>query len=268
MSTPDAPLRGLAAAIRRADAPDRLHASVRDFMASQGVEGDDLDAMQAVPAERWMVYRRLVFNRFIEIVGVGLPRTCARLGPERLRAMVVDFIDAQASQSPYLRDVAGEFAAWMQNPSVAAGLEPWLIDLARHELLSFEVASLPEERNPLVVDELAIDAPVCFQDAARLARYSHAVHLLPDDELDDSIPERRETAILAYRDDEHRVRFLSLEPVAAAIVEELLAGRALGDAIREGCDHQTVAVDDAILAGIAELLADLADRGILRGMRK
>jgi hypothetical protein len=159
MSSLDAPLRALSDVIRRSDAPDRLRTSVGDFMAASGVQGEDLRAMTAIPPERWLVYRRLVLNRFVEIVETGLPRTASKLGRERLAGEVTRFIDQRASQSPYLRDIVAEFVAWASQAWSEGPLPRWLIDLARHELLGFEVSSLPEEPDVPVIDDLAIGSP-------------------------------------------------------------------------------------------------------------
>ncbi len=266
MSSPlDAPLRALADVIRQADAPDRLRTSVVDFMAARGVRGEDLHAMATIPPDRWLVYRRLVLNRFVEMVENGLPRTAATLGRERLVREVERFIDQRASQSPYLRDIVAEFVTWASDAWSAGPTWPWLMDLARHELLGFEVSSLADEHDVSGTDELAIGKPVVMQRSARLARYAYAVHDLPDDITDRCEPVCEETAILAYRDREHRVRFLKLGPLAAALIEELMAGELLGEAIRRACEQAHVDLNDAVLGDIAVLLADLADRGVLRG---
>jgi len=234
-------------------------------MAASGVQGEDLRAMTAIPPERWLVYRRLVLNRFVEIVETGLPRTASKLGRERLAGEVTRFIDQRASQSPYLRDIVAEFVAWASQAWSEGPLPRWLIDLARHELLGFEVSSLPEEPDVPVIDDLAIGRPVVLQQAARLAKYEYAVHDLPDDVTDRSEPACGPTAILAYRDRAHRVRFLKLDPLAAALIEELMSGAPLGEAIRRACEQAHVDLNDAVLSDVAVLLADLADRSVLRG---
>jgi hypothetical protein len=73
--------------------------------------------------------------------------------------------------------------------------------------------------------------------------------------------------LLAYRDSAHAVRWLDLSPLAAAIVDRLLSAESLGTAVEGACaGHHTAPAD--VLADIARLLADLADRGVLVGRNR
>jgi hypothetical protein len=71
--------------------------------------------------------------------------------------------------------------------------------------------------------------------------------------------------LLAYRDPEHEVRYLELTPLACGIVERLLAGESLGQAVQGAADAAGSALSEAVLAGAAKLLADLAERGVVEG---
>ncbi|MFW5739134.1 MAG: DNA-binding domain-containing protein [Myxococcota bacterium] len=263
----DAPMRGLAAVIRRTDAPQQLQASPRGFLSSAGVEGDDLDQMAGLSPQRLLVYRRLVFNRFLQAVELAIPRAASRRGADGFRSDVSAFLDEQGSRSPYLRDIASEFVRWVE-PSwdADAAVPAYLPALARHELLSFEIASATEQCAQVDADELDLERGVLFQSSARVVHYDFAVHLLPGEEEDRTEPSRQRTSLLAYRDREHRVRFLELGTVAASVITELLDHRAsLRDAIARGCAAAGVPVEDDVLAGLASLLGDLAERGVLLG---
>ncbi|MCA9662234.1 MAG: DUF2063 domain-containing protein, partial [Myxococcales bacterium] len=97
-------------------------------------------------------------------------------------------------------------------------------------------------------------------------RYDHAVHRLPLDEADLSAAEAEPSALLAYRDrDNYRVRYIELTPRAAAIVERLLDGVTVVQALQEGAAAAGVALDDDLLAGMTHLFADLSERGVILG---
>ena len=264
---PESTLRGLTAIVRKNDAAEQLRESPRLFLERAGVEGADLDQLSGLGAGRLLVYRRLVFNRFIDAVEMTIPRTMNRRGRDALKADVSMFLDVEGSHSPYLRDIATEFVRWV-GPVWSADPEvpDYLPDLARHELLSFETASMRAETKEVAQEELDLERGVVFQEAARVVHYDHAVHQLPADEDDRTQPTCEPTSLLAYRDREHRVRYLELGPVAAAVVTELLErGTALREAIVRSCVAAGVQMDDEILGGIAQLLADLAERGVLLG---
>ena len=64
----------------------------------------------------------------------------------------------------------------------------------------------------------------------RLQQFEWAVHeWLEDTEV---APVRRDVRILAYRDEAHAVRWLDLTPLAASLVDRLLAGDPLADAVK------------------------------------
>lgn len=266
---PERAMRGLAAVIRRRDAADELRHSPRSFLEAAGVQGPDLDQLSGLGADRLLVYRRLVFNRFVDAVQMSIPRAINRRGEAAFRQDVARFLDDQGSGSPYLRDIASEFVRWVEPLWKSdAEVPDYLPDLARHELLSFETASVQTESSRAVDEELDLQRPVVFEGSARVERYAYAVHRLPEDESDRSEPDREPTALLAYRDTDHKVRYLDLGPVAASVVEHLLDGTELRTAVEKGCADAGAAVDDELLGGIAQLLADLAERGVILGAGK
>ena len=261
----EAPLRGLTGAIREKTAPAALDADPATFLRRFGVGGEDLASMASPQgAERMLVYRSLVHNRFRGAVEVSLPRTANRLGARRLVEQVSAFIDERASSSAYLRDIAAEFVAWAvpfwdQDEQVAA----YLPDLARHELLTFELAAAMDEPIDDHEANVDIDRPLVFRGPVRLDRYDFSVHRESAEE-----PTAGTVHVLAYRDAEDVARFLELSEAAASILEHLLPGKLpLRAAIERGCRDAGLAVDDALLAGAAELLSDLAERGVLLGSR-
>jgi hypothetical protein len=210
-----------------------------------------------------LLYRTLVHNRIHGAVALSIPRAVELLGVSRLKRDVAKFLDEQPSTSPYLRDVVSDFVGWAR-PSWQADstLPPYLGDLARHELLTFELAAQERGECPTFDAAVKIDRPLAFRAPVRIVQYDFAVHCKHEELSGAPTP----VLLLGYRDGAHRVRFLELGPVAAAVLSLLLSGETLlRDAIFEGCERVGVGVDDAVLSGIAELLADLAERGVLLG---
>jgi hypothetical protein len=93
------------------------------------------------------------------------------------------------------------------------------------------------------------------------------VHELPEDETSRAAPAERAVSLLVYRSPEHEVRYLELTPLAAGIVERLLSGDTLAAAVQGAASAEGSALTEAVLAGAAKLLADLAERGVVRGPR-
>jgi hypothetical protein len=214
--------------------------------------------------ERWLVYRTLVRNTLRNAVSLAIPRTLARLGG--LFDEAFDrFLAERGPRTHYLRDVTSElldFVAplWRADPRVP----PWSLDLARHEALEIVVASLADPLEPHALGELDVERGLRFIEAARVVRYEYAVQRLSADEADRTAPAREPTALFVYRDAEHDVRYLELTPLAADLLEALLAGESLKAALLRACAREAVEPAQA-LSSVAELLAGLAARGALLG---
>jgi hypothetical protein len=244
-----------------------LRAGLRAFAAARGVAGEDAEAIAAAP-QRLAVYRTLVQNGIKTVVGRVLPRTRARLNAAasgRFDAELARFLDAVGPKTHYLRDVPGELLAWALPRWRADGALPaYLPDLAVHEVAAFAIASAPDDA-PAATVPVALDRPLSFARAARLLHHAWRVHELPDDDADArGLPAPGPVHLLGYRDPEHAACFLDLTPLAASIVEALLTGRPLRDAVEDACrDHG--AATAAVTADVARLLSELAGRGIVLG---
>ena len=191
------------------------------------------------------------------------------------------WVDEEGPRSRYFRDVAFELLEWAA-PRWAedASVPDYLGDLARHELTYFEVASAPDalldgaaERAPI-----ALDRRITFSATARLRRYRYAVHRLNAELEARDLPAREPTALLAYRDADHDVRFLELTPLAAAILDRLRGAwpmivgeppereaQPLGQAVVSACEALGLPVDPAVTGSTAALLGDLLERGAILG---
>ena len=246
--------------IAATDAP-----GIAAWLARHQVDLDDASALTR-DFPRLLVYRKLVRSNLREALRATLPRTLARLGPH----FEPDFAELLRVAPPvthYLRDLTPRFLAfvaprWAANPSVPA----YLFDLARHEALQVEVASLLARPKANVSAELSVDEGVEFIDAVRLVQYASAVHRLPDDETSMEAPEPGPVTLLVYRSPEHDVRYLELGAFAAALLSALLAERlTLRAALAHAAQQVSLPLDDELLSRAARLLAELAERGALLG---
>lgn len=275
------PIRALDAVIREEAAPQGLGDDYESFLRDQGVQGDDLRAMLSAGAGRMLVYRRLVHNRITNAIRDFVPRTVARRTTTGLRADVAAFMQAEAVKSPYLRDAPREFVNWVEPRwKTAVAVPDYLHDLARHELLALDVRNDPGGGEPPTGLPLALDRALRFDSAARRVSYAYAVHALPADtdapvdrssdeaSSTDAWPEPAHvpTHLLVYRDAKHKVRYLELTPFAAAVLDELLVRCAtVQDGLRRACETSSEPLTDDRLATAAQLLADLAERGVMLG---
>jgi hypothetical protein len=267
----DAPARVQAAFAEACFGRDRaFDADLAGFLASHGVAPEDVAALVGAAPRRLALYRRLVRNNVTGVIDTMLALTRARLErhvPGELDRTVSAFLDEQGPRTPHLRDVPAELLAFAAPRWRADGRLPrWTVDHAELELSDFTIGVAPRPLPPPPLADVAIDRPLVFAEPKRLLHLGWAVNRMPREDLE-AVPEERELSILVYRDGEHRSRFLELTPLAGEILDRLIAGAALGEAMIGACEAKGHALDDAVLAGAARLLADLGERGVLLGAR-
>lgn len=233
--------------------------AVRTWLAEAGVAPEDVETIVSAGPERLLVYRNLARGSLWRALERGLAGTMARMG-ERFEAYFDRFLAERGPRSRDLRDLPGELLDFCE-PLCRADpdLPAWLMDFARYELTHHEIATMRSDATGGDPKPLALDAPVRFGAPVRVLRQAFAVHAFEHE------PEARPTILLIYRDADHRVRALELAPVSAAIVEHLLHGHSLRDALGQACAAHDTPLDGDTIAGATALLADLADRGILLG---
>lgn len=255
------------------DSEAALGGDLSKYLARQGVAKEDADALLASP-RRLGLYRQLLRHNVTNVIGQMLERTRDRLNrraPGVFAKTVSDWLAAEGPKTPHLRDVPSEFLAWAaprwrRESSSDPRIPSWLVDHAELELVEFTISVAPRPLPPPPLADVAPDRPLVFADPRVIVRLTHAVHELPADDFD-AVPAEREVRILAYRDGEHRTRFLDLTPAAAAILAKLFEGLPLANAMVEGCKAADIPLDNTVLAGAARLLADLGERGVLLGAR-
>lgn len=252
------------------DADAAFDGDLAGFLASHGVAREDADALLASP-RRLGLYRRLVRHNVTGVIETMLEHTRARLErrvPGELDRAVAAFLDEVGPRTPHMRDVPAEFLDYAAPRWRAdARLPRWIADYAELELLDFTIGVAPRPLPPPPLAEVAVDRPLVFAEPKRLVHLAWAVNEIARDDLD-AEPAERPVSILVYRDPEHRTRFLELTPLAAAILERLFAGDALGPAMVAACEVKAHPLDDTVLGGAARLLADLGERGVLLGARE
>lgn len=214
--------------------------------------------MSEADAPKLAIYRQLVRGNLRSVTEQMMPRTIELLGAA-FDETFDRFLAQIGPRTHYLRDVPHEFLAFAaplleDSPAIPA----WACDLGRWELAHFAVAAAPKKEHAEPKD-LALDRPVLFDDAIRLLHLRFSVH-------EDPI-EARAADLLLYRDAEHAVRTLELSPLASALVERLLRGELLSEATKGACADVACDLDAELLASIARLLADFAERGFLLGSK-
>ncbi|AKV03034.1 hypothetical protein AKJ09_09697 [Labilithrix luteola] len=251
------------------DASESFERDLRGYLAKHAVDAEDAAAILA-SKRRLGLYRRLVRHNIVNVIAAMLERTKARLehhGAGAFDGSVDAFIAERGPRTPHLRDVPREFLTWAAPRwRDDARLPSWIADHAELELVDFTIGVAPRPAPPPPLVDVAADLPLVFAEPVAIVRLAYAVHALSVNDVA-AEPDARASALLVYRDAEHQTRFLDLSPLAAAILERLLAGAPLAQAMVQAAQAEGHALDQAVLDGAARLLADLGERGVLLGAR-
>jgi hypothetical protein len=245
--------RSLAAAALGPD-PRPLARDPAGFARDQGLPPGDQAAFVRF-RDRLLVYRRLVRGDLVEPVTNLCPATRALLAGEGAWEDCLDgFLAARNVQSPFYRDVAAAFVAWLAETGWGRERWPYLLPLAHFELLHALVARHPDGPGqpglhllPRLGDRLVMAPPT------QLVTYPWQVHRSTETR---PVPEPGEVHLLAYRDGAGFCRWLELTPATAAL---LLAGQ------RTPIGQAAVDLGLEDLSEAVELLGDLQARGALLG---
>ncbi len=213
------------------------------------------------PEGAMAIYRRLVRTNVAGVVFKLLPRTRARMNAAHADAfdsMLVDFLDAHGPSTHHLRDVPSELVTFALPRWKEVGVDASLIDLARYEATLFDVEAAPADV-PQPLGELELERGLILTASLRLERFDHAVHEVSEDASDLTPLSARAVTLLFWRDTDHEVNELELEPPFDGLVAALLAGATLHAAVA-----QAGLVD---LESLAAFLGGLGERGAVLGAR-
>ncbi len=216
-------------------------------------------------ADRWSIYRTMVRARLHRVCEQALKRTREALGEEAFRALVDRWLASAPPSTRFFRELPGEFVAWVDATECPEmGTPTFARDMMRYELAVWSVKADDERGEPSVVD-FSFEGIPCFSVASRFVRVAHGV----DRRAEDGSVDAHDGALLVYRTAGFTAKCLRLNPLAAALVEELRqaesARRSVTEAVQRAAQKQGVAIDQKLIEGLSGLLEKLLTRGVLRG---
>lgn len=256
--------------LREAALVERLVADPHATLAELGLDEPTRTGLLAYGVHRLVAYHTMVHSRLLRTVREFSPRACSIVG-DRLPALVHAWIAERGPSSPYLRELPTEFFAWARPcwaEAIAAGeLPAWLIELFEHELELRALTRDDGSSGEPSTHAVALDRGMLGNPTARLLRREFAVHRLGAKLDPAALPEleRGTFVLVAWRDRDDKPRFHELRPRHAALLERLLAGASLHDALVGACGDLDEALDDTILGDAAVTLAQWCDDHLLLG---
>lgn len=247
---------------------DRVVEDPDAALASLGLDEQARAGMLASGTQRLLAYHHMVHSRLLKTIRSFLGSAAERLGEDRLRAEIDSWITEPGPKTVYLRHIPAEFLSWARprwdaDPS----LPGWLGELAAHQVSIRTIRNDPREVGPQNEVSIDLERPIACNATVELLRYRWAVHRLPTELEGDTEPALTPPghAVIAYRHADEQPRFVDIKPRSAHMLELLIAGKSLREALFGACEAMGETLDDEILSITAVTLADLIDRHVLLG---
>lgn len=254
--------------VRDGSLREPLRADPESTLTGLGLDEHTRSGMLGMGAKRLLVYHEMVHARLFKTVRSFLEGAGEQLGDARLSADVRDWITTAGPTSRYLRDVAAEFLAWVRPRWEAdESLLPWLFEYCDHVVAVRTIRNDPRTPGTPTDINLELERPVACNPTTRLYRYRWGVHRLPTPFSIEREPEPLDGSVLVgfRHPDDDQPHFFDIKPRSAHLLERLLAGATLREALFGACAAMGETLDDEILSVTAVTLADLADRRVLLG---
>ena len=226
------------------------------------LEPSETDLAALGSKERWLVYRDLVRDRLVDVVGVALARTKRAVGDEAFGHAIDEWLATGGSKTRYFRYVPRElfeFAIprWRNQEPM------WLSDLAQYEITTWDVRYAPPNRVP--AGEFAFDRIPVLNPAFEVLRLSYPVHQAP---TPPSGYEEEPAVLCVYRDKNHKPIPWKLNPIAASLFEAWArADKPVTETVHEVAAAHNTEIGPAFVEKLSTMIADALERGILLGGR-
>ena len=217
-------------------------------------------------SERGMaVYTEIVFNNIESSVAACFPVLKKILGEEVWLRLVREFFIYQPCVTPIFREIPEAFLAYINRVS---GLPPYVQNLAHYEWVELYLAYADETIHWSQIDTEAylLDSPVAFVPAMALLSYDYPVHQLSPENIPAS-PLETPVSLLVFRDAGDEVKFIELNQMTAALIEDLQDGQLTARQALIGI-ASVMAFDDidAIVDFGLDVLNDLKSQGAILGV--
>ena len=232
-----------------------FQADPRGYGLARGLSRGDAEAI-AVQAPRFGLYRELARNNLVAPLENDFPILQQLLGEDAWGEAVAAFLAARTLDSPYYRDIAPAFVAWLHGSGWGLGRWPAILELAHYELMEIIVSRWPDAPEPRgLFREILAEGRLVLDPAAQVLSYAHAVHRATES---DPEPAAESCHLLLHRSPDGAFQVLELTASTAALLVRAQS-EPLGQAL--------AALDLENDTALDTLFQDLMDRGALLGFR-
>ena len=229
-------------------------------------------APEGIEDRRMAIYRNLFFNNLFSLLGTFFPVLRKIHDDADWRRFIRGFLQHHQARTPYFLQLPEDFVGYLTDEFKPLDSDyPFLVELAHYEYAELALSVSDTENDLVGVDpngDLLTGVPVKSPLAWAYA-YRFPVHRISPDFLPDE-PDEQNTFLALYRDSEDSVRFLELNAVTAALLDDVESNddhRSGEELLRALADKISYPDANALVAHGGAALAEMRQLGILTGTR-
>lgn len=226
-----------------------------------------------VDDRRMAVYRELFYNNVAGFIESSFPVLRRLYEDEAWHRMVRDFFARHRCRTPLFLEIPQEFLRYLETERQPQPEDPpFLYELAHYEWVELALSVDERELPAAGLDpqgELLTGVPV-VSPLAWLLSYRYPVHRIAPG-FRPQRPSEQPHHLLVYRDRRDEVGFMELNPLTAALLQQLQANTraASGGEILEAMAEALPQLDrELVLAGGREALERLREADVILGTRR
>lgn len=178
-----------------------------------------------VDPERMKVYEELVFNNIEDILANNFPVIRTLLTDDYWENLVRHFLIEHRAKTPFFYQIPQEFLAFL---STLKKCPVFLGDLAHYEWMELDVELASTEKITPAYDPDGdlLQGTIVLAPIVRLVSYPFAVHRISADRIP-LVADPELTFMAIYRDQEDVVQFITLNRIAARLLNLLMENASL-----------------------------------------
>ncbi len=222
------------------------------------------DSTLNIEERRLRVYQRLIFNTIAGFIDIGFPVLKSLYSESQWTRLKRQFVKVHHSEKPLFSQISEEFIAFLMSEYQQTDEDPvFLKELAHYEWLELDISlrtRLYSDVQPLDLEKDKLK----LSNLAEVVSYPFPVHQISL-EYQPTKASDTPTYLVVYRDENEKVKFLSITSITAYLLELIKTGTAnhlesillqLKSAIPQMSTEQ-------LLAGTRQSLNQLASLGVL-----
>jgi len=237
--------------------------AIQKDLASYCLTGKSLTTTSLSP-QRLSHYRRLVYNVFYGILEQAYPIAFNHLDRTVWNSLVDDFVAEHACSDPQVWKMPKDLIDFVANHSILQK-HPYLLDLLKLEWLEIEVHCMEDiEIRAVNPSNDLLNEPLYFNPHYQILPLTYPVHKINKLQPAEHIGQ---FFILAFRDKNGRVHFMSLGASQAIILDSMIQnpGVAASEIIAEIMSVSKINVEDAETSFL-QFLKKLVEKEFILGL--